>query len=302
MKTRSWMMAATLAFSAVGVAGYKIGRARADGAPTMQPLYYSGVLDDGGRPVEGARSITVRLFDAAMGGTAVCTTISPTAQVSGGRFRVALDAACAGAVQANPDLWAEVIVDAVTFPRQKLGAVPYALEAGRAAGASGALERRIAALESSARPRQLVVGPPPLVYSATFSSGASQSCSRTFTPLSHIPSITFTADRNSRYRVSAYLSSNYGINEARIGSPTSQTYLLRNIAMATYSPATISSPVGAIVSLVQGQTYTFHVEVRLTDSMTTSCTVGPRFSDSGSGPNDTRYAPASTAIVVEQLD
>jgi hypothetical protein len=51
---------ATLVCSVVGVAGYRYGRAHADGAPTTQPLYYGGVLEDGGRAVEGMRSITVR--------------------------------------------------------------------------------------------------------------------------------------------------------------------------------------------------------------------------------------------------
>jgi len=141
----------------VGLVGYRFGRAHADGAPTMQPLYYGGVLDDGGRPVEGSRNITVRLWDAATGGTAVCTTVSPNTPLSGGRFRVALEASCGSAVQANPDLWAEVIVDSTTFARQKLGAVPYALEAARAAAASGPLATRIASLETAARPRQVVV-------------------------------------------------------------------------------------------------------------------------------------------------
>lgn len=150
-------LAAAAVCTAIGLVGYRFGRAHADGAPTMQPLYYGGVLDDGGRPVEGTRNITVRLWDAVMGGTAVCTTVSPATAVSGGRFRVALEASCASAVQANPDLWAEVIVDSTTFARQKLGAVPYALEAGRAAGASGPLAVRLNTIETAAQPRQVVV-------------------------------------------------------------------------------------------------------------------------------------------------
>ncbi|MBK6534929.1 MAG: hypothetical protein IPF99_36930 [Deltaproteobacteria bacterium] len=141
----------------VGVVAYRVGRARADGVPTASPLYYGGVLDDGGRPVEGMRNVTIRLWDMASGGTAACTTVAPNTAFSGGRFRIELDAACTGAVRSNPNLWAEVLVDSTTFARTKLGAVPYALEAGRAAGASGPLEARIAAVEALAQPRQVEV-------------------------------------------------------------------------------------------------------------------------------------------------
>jgi hypothetical protein len=143
----------------MGFVAYRIGRARADGVPMVNPLYYGGMLDDGGRPIEGARNVTVRLWDAATAGTTVCTTNAAGTAFSGGRFRVALDNACVGAVRANPELWSELQVDSTTFPRSKLGAVPYALEAGRASGAVGALEARLAAVEG--RPtggRQLVIG------------------------------------------------------------------------------------------------------------------------------------------------
>jgi len=144
--------------SLVGVVAYRVGRARADGVPTASPLYYGGVLDDGGRPVEGMRNVTIRLWDMASGGTATCTTVAPNTPFAAGRFRVEMDPACAAAVRTNPNLWAEVLVDSTTFARTKLGAVPYALEAGRAAGASGALEGRIAAVEALAQPRQVESG------------------------------------------------------------------------------------------------------------------------------------------------
>lgn len=275
MKTRTWMMAATFAVSAVGVAGYKIGRARADGAPTMQPLYYSGVLEDGGRPVEGARSVTVRLFDAAMGGTAVCTTISPTTQVSGGRFRLALDAACAGAVQANPDLWAEVIVDAVTFPRQKLGAVPYALEAARAAGASGALERRIAAVESNARPRQVVIG--------QIGTSSTSGCDTTSgQPAAAFPPITVEAQSTGVYLITATASasSNPGSASLRIASVSMPEFLSRPRFVVSGSMPSVA--LSSLVRLTAGRTYVFSVEYAIENG---NC----------SGTNPTRFNALSVA-------
>jgi len=202
-----------VALSVVGmVAAYRLGKARADGVPAVNPLYYGGVLSDGGRPVEGARAVTVRLWDAATAGTTVCTTTAAGTTFTGGRFRVALDAACVGAVRANPELWAEVQVEGTTFPRSKLGAVPYAIEAGRAvsaAGATGALEARIAAVEGRAAGRQRVVGSWRPATPGT-SEQFSVPCP---TPLPSAPirvvppgpafTLTFIATASSLYRVTA---------------------------------------------------------------------------------------------------
>lgn len=198
MNIRRTSALATLGLCAlVGVVAYRIGRARADGVPTTSPLYYGGVLDDGGSPVEGMRNVTIRLWDMATGGTAACTTVAPNTPFSAGRFRVEMDAACTAAVRANPDLWAEVLVDSTTFARTKLGAVPYALEAGRAAGASGPLEGRIAAVEALAQPRQIEFG----------SAGGSASYVGPGTGgMSQIPlsgtTMTFTPRATGLYRVS----------------------------------------------------------------------------------------------------
>jgi len=143
------------------VGAYQFGRARADGVPTVTPLFYGGLLEDNGQPVEGRRDLVVRLWDAASGGSAVCTTPAAGVEFVGGRFRVPLDGACTGAVRANPNLWAEVRIGGTTFARSKLGAVPYALEAGRASGAAGALETRLAALEGRPSPRFFLRGPLP---------------------------------------------------------------------------------------------------------------------------------------------
>jgi formylglycine-generating enzyme required for sulfatase activity len=127
---------------------WQVRRATAEGVPAVQPLYFSGTLDDGGVPVEGARDMTVRIYPAASGGTAVCTTSAPGTAVSGGRFRVALSDTCATAVHANPDLWIEAEVGGTVLPRTKIGAVPYALEADTASDSAGVLDARLAALEA----------------------------------------------------------------------------------------------------------------------------------------------------------
>ncbi len=198
MNIRKTSMLAALGFSAVvSVVAYRVGRARADGVPTVSPLYYGGVLEDGGTPVEGMRNVTIRLWDAATAGTAACTTVAPGTAFAAGRFRVELDAACTGAVRANPNLWAEVLVDSTTFARTKLGAVPYALEAGRAAGASGPLEARIAAVEAASQARQVEVG--------GGAGMASYTCSGSCLPFATSEvlvagsSITFTARSSAMY-------------------------------------------------------------------------------------------------------
>lgn len=229
MNIRKTSMLAALGLSAVvSVVAYRVGRARADGVPTVSPLYYGGVLDDGGTPVEGMRNVTIRLWDTATAGTAACTTVAPGTAFAAGRFRVELDAACASAVRGNPNLWAEVLVDSTTFARTKLGAVPYALEAGRAAGASGPLEARIASVEALAIPRQVEIGP----SAGSGTSGSSVSAAMTGTPF------TFTARTTSLYRIETHCAV-AGVADLSIVIPSSPAATSFNSEMT--SAVTIST-------------------------------------------------------------
>lgn len=114
---------------------YFIGSARADGIPTGNAIFYTGLLEESGVPAEGDRSVVIRLFDAPSGGTERCNT-SLTATFTAGRFRVPLTGPCTAAIHGYADLFAEVSVGAYTLPRTKLGAVPYAVEAERATQAA----------------------------------------------------------------------------------------------------------------------------------------------------------------------
>jgi hypothetical protein len=119
--------------------GYWVGRARA-GVPSVTPLFYAGTVEDGGGPLTGAHTITVRLWDAASAGNALCAEgPAGSTTVNAGRFRVALDVSCVAAVHTNGETFIEVKVDGTALPRSKVGAVPYALEAGAApwSGISG---------------------------------------------------------------------------------------------------------------------------------------------------------------------
>lgn len=260
MTPRRMAVAVAMLCTVASIVAYQIGRARADGVPTAAPLTYGGYLDDGGRPVEGVRSVSVRLWDAAAGGTAACTTVAPTTTFSAGRFRVTLDASCTAAVRANPNLWAEVIVDTATFPRSKVGAVPYALEAGRASGAAGALETRLASIESATRPRQVEVGRTGMTTTA---------CAGTYQVAPVLMPLTLTATATALYRLSTvvnYQSST--ILSLRIGAATPAEFVSQP-ELDTYGPAgsRTSVPVTALVRLEAGRTYTFNLEYRNSSSM-----------------------------------
>jgi hypothetical protein len=143
--------------------GYGV-RVLADGAPTEQPLFYSGTLESAGQLVSGAHTVSLGLYSAEQGGTALCA-LEREADVEAGRFRIDV-AECAEAMRANADVWVAVAfrgsdgVDHAIEGRAKVGAVPYALEADRAkvADAAGgalqdtvqALMDRVAALEGNA--------------------------------------------------------------------------------------------------------------------------------------------------------
>lgn len=149
MKART-MGALALSGALLLALGYRVGRARADGIPRTTPLLYGGFLEEGGAPVTGTRDITLRLWDAASGGLLACAeTTAAATPVTAGEWRVAIDASCVEAVQRTPDLWVETLVGGTSFGRTKIGAVPYAVEAARAAGASGALATQLASIQNS---------------------------------------------------------------------------------------------------------------------------------------------------------
>lgn len=112
--------------------------ASAEGAPSSQPLTYAGRLEDqSGAPATGPKKIAVELWNASTGGAEQCAT-EQTVNLVQGRFSIVLDDMCAKAAKANPNLWIEVKADGQTLGRTKLSAVPYALEAAHAVGASTA--------------------------------------------------------------------------------------------------------------------------------------------------------------------
>lgn len=124
----------------------------AEGAPSAQPLWYAGsVTDDAGAPLTGSHQVSVRLYDQATASSALCVTGPAPLPFERGRFRIELAAECEAAIHKNPDLFVEVAIDdeSKPFPRSKIGAVPYALEAAHAARASeaaGALKQTIDSL------------------------------------------------------------------------------------------------------------------------------------------------------------
>ena len=153
---------------AVGLGGASViaaaffgGRAFAAGIPDDEVLSYAGtLLALDGTPAEGSHDVEVQFSSSASGTPLLCTTTAADTDVVLGRFSVPLDAECVTDVQANSKLYVQVIVDGEEFGWSPIGAVPYAVEAGRArraddadnadsaSSASGALDTRISDLES----------------------------------------------------------------------------------------------------------------------------------------------------------
>jgi hypothetical protein len=129
MKTakRGYVVAAIAALMVALAGGYLVGRARAGGIPATGALYYAGMIEDAGGPIDGARTVSVEILDGA-GGTPVCPAVSNLITLAAGRFRVQLDDACTAQVKLNPDLWVRVTVEGQPLPATKIGAVPYAVE------------------------------------------------------------------------------------------------------------------------------------------------------------------------------
>jgi len=113
--------------------GYWLGAVLAEGIPATGALQYAGTLTEGGTAVDGFRDMTVRLWShessTDLATYLQCETIRTGTPVDQGRFTVVLDDDCTDATKRFRDLWVEISVGGATFPREKLGAVPFAAEA-----------------------------------------------------------------------------------------------------------------------------------------------------------------------------
>jgi hypothetical protein len=139
MNLRFLLLAAGM-LAAGAVLGYGV-RVRAEGIPDTNPLYYAGTLSEGGLLVTGQRALTVNLWaDGTTSGTPLCQTVESTAEVTSGRFRIALASGCKGALNQNNNAWVEVIDGATSLGRAKIGAGPYAVEADHAKSATNAVQ------------------------------------------------------------------------------------------------------------------------------------------------------------------
>jgi hypothetical protein len=139
-----WSVAA-----ATGLIGLLVGvGVRAD-IPTTAVLFYAGTLEDGGEPLPGPASVEFRLFDALEGGTETCHLPAQTIALQRGRFRLDVSD-CVDQVKANPDLYVEITVDGSPLPRKKIGATPYAVEAGHATTADQATSVATGGVDSAA--------------------------------------------------------------------------------------------------------------------------------------------------------
>lgn len=129
------VMRGAIAALMVGMTVLGVRQTRADGIPGTSPMTYSGTLEEGGVPVTGTRSVRLTVLDdmTATEGHIRCTTVAAGTPVTNGRFQVQLSNECTAVVRSTPNLWLDVEVAGTSLGRTKLSAVPFAVEAGRAA-------------------------------------------------------------------------------------------------------------------------------------------------------------------------
>jgi len=120
----------------LGLGGAGIGmHAVAAGIPSADVLTYTGYLETPqGMPVTTKVNLRVAVYNAVEAGQKLCENALADVSLVSGRFSMPLPD-CVAQVKANPDLWVETSVNDAPLGRTKLGAVPYALEAGHATSA-----------------------------------------------------------------------------------------------------------------------------------------------------------------------
>jgi len=139
MKSKLLLMLAGVGLAA---GGYFVAVATAAGPPTnpAETLYYAGfVTNSQGDPADGTFDVELEVYADAGGTTPLCSTGPLTGVVvTQGHFRVALPPVCVDSFNANPDTWMRLSFDNQNMGLTKVGAVPYALQAGHALTADNA--------------------------------------------------------------------------------------------------------------------------------------------------------------------
>lgn len=131
-------------------------RARAAGIPEADALTYTGYIETpDGQPVTTKINVGLRLWDAVDAGNRLCEIEVPDVTPVAGRFQIALPVQCANAIKAKPDTWVEVLIGGAPLGRTKIGAVPYALEAGHATKADVAT---LGAVDPEGKPARVCTG------------------------------------------------------------------------------------------------------------------------------------------------
>jgi hypothetical protein len=247
-----WLFAAALsALVGAGVTLIVQRAVRADGVPTMQPLWYRGqVTNDRGPLADGStHPLQVNLWTAAAGGaTAACGASRDWvfARDGDGRFELALDD-CVAVVRANRDLWVQVSIDGVAVgERSKLGAVPYALEADRAANAGGALQAELASIRARLDAAE-GGGDCPAGWSRDMTAPDLIVCARTVTlgDIGLRDEVVKVGTGRSAFWIDRYEASVYDRAGTPLGMGVDETYpgLPRN---GQWSPASAQSPLVAV--------------------------------------------------------
>jgi hypothetical protein len=104
--------------------------AQASGAPRSSPLLYAGSLSQDGVALDGTVAVAFELVVAGTS-TVVCSVEEADVVVAAGEFRLDVST-CAGALRTHSDVDVVLSIDGERFPPEKVGAVPFALEADHA--------------------------------------------------------------------------------------------------------------------------------------------------------------------------
>ena len=101
------------------------------------------LLDNSNQPVTDTVTVVLKIFASETGGTALYTEEVGDVEVRNGQYAFQFGSAgtpdFAGVIQANAETWVEVSINNNPLSRQRFVSVPYALNAGSAPIASGAV-------------------------------------------------------------------------------------------------------------------------------------------------------------------
>lgn len=147
-RNRIALAATALTAAIVGLlAGQRWSSASSTGDPNA--VAFSGFLEESGQPVSGKRDVSLRFFEDAAGGSAICPDSVASVDVTDGYFSVTASSACVDGLRRQRSAWYRLTVGATALPVTRVPTSIFALRTEDSQGGSRLRPRLLVGTDGS---------------------------------------------------------------------------------------------------------------------------------------------------------